>query len=427
MPRVRHVGIGTKLMGWSPAWLVAIGMLTGYFALLLALGGHEAWDELGVPPFTPGFLDLRSLTSGWDCAREGLGEWPDNPCDPLGRPENYPRIWIAASVLGLGQDDTYLIGSVLVVTFFAASIVVLPRQAPVGHAVVYGFALSSPAVMLGVERGNVDLALFGLVVAAGLVMRHTPYGAPAASALVLVAAILKLFPIAAVIMLAGLPRRAAVINVASVTGIFTAYAAATFDDIQTINEVLPQTDDFTYGLHIFGAWLGRLAGDGRVWDVFIIALTLGAAIATRRRLRERLQVGATQELDHFRAGAGIYIATFALGRSSDYRLVFVLLTIPLLVRWASGGQIVAIATLVGVLVTLWLPSGWEASPILDAIIGEWNELTLADGRGLTIDAPAQVLAFIGLTCLLAATFERTPSVVSRDTATCRSATSRLEP
>lgn len=199
--------VGTRFAGSNSARLVLLGILCGYFTLLLALGGHTEWNRLGVPAVEPDFYDLRSVTSGWDCARQHNGTWPVNPCDPGGRPENYPRVWMAASILGLGEDDTYLIGFGIAIAFFVAAILVLSPRAPLGDAVIYGLALCSPAVMFGVERGNVDIALFVLIAAAGLVMRRTGYGAAAASALILLAAILKLFPIAAVGMLARLPGR----------------------------------------------------------------------------------------------------------------------------------------------------------------------------------------------------------------------------
>jgi hypothetical protein len=392
------------MVGASSAWLVVIGIVAGYFALLIALGGHRGWSELGVPPVSPGFFDLRSVTSGWECARQHLGEWPENPCDPWGRPENYPRIWIAASVLGLGQDDTYVIGTLIVVGFFAAAIVVLPRDARIGDALVYALALCSPAVMLGVERGNVDLALFGIVTVAGLVMRRMPHGPAIASALVLLAAILKLFPIAAVGMLTGLARRAAVTCITSVVGLFAVYAAVTFRDIQTIDRVLPQDDEYAYGLHIVGGWLGRLAGSGQVWDASLVVLTAVAALAFRRRLGSRLAMRPSRELDFFCAGAGIYVATFALVRSADYRLAFLLLAIPQLVRWAAAGGGLALATLLGVLVTLWFPTewGWTNLPLLDDVIREWSDVVVAGGVALPLAAPAQLVAFSGLACLLAA-------------------------
>ena len=395
-----------KLVRSSTAWLVLIGMLCGYFALLLALGGHGEWGELGVPPLSPGFFDLRVVTSGWDCTRDHIA-WPNNPCDPAERPMTYPRIWMAASILGLGEDDTYLIGGLIVVTFFATAILVLPRRASLADALVYGLALCSPAVMLGVERGNVDLALFSVVAAAGLVMRRQPWGPPVASTLILVVAVLKLYPIAAIGMLARLPRRTAVLCVATVGGLFAVYAAATFRDIQTIDRNLPQLAEYSYGLHILGGWLGRLVGPGRMWDVGLVALALVAAIVLRRRLRGPLRTGVPRELDLFWAGAGIYVATFALVRSFDYRLVFLLLTIPQLARWAWAGRALPIATLCAVFATLWLPSPWSNVPVLDAAIRRWNELTVADGSSLPIAAPAQALTFVGLTCLLAATFPPT--------------------
>ncbi len=390
-----------KAVGYSSsAWFVLVGIVIGYFTLLLALGGRHAWDGLGVPPASTGFFDLRSVTSGWDCARQHAAAWPNNPCDPEGRPENYPRIWLAASVLGLGGDDTYLIGSLMVVVFFVAAILVLPRQAPAGYAVVYGLALCSPAVMLGVERGNVDIGLFTIVAAAGLLMRRVPYGAPAASALILVAAILKLFPIAAIGMLTGLPRRAAAICISLVGGLFAVYAAATFRDIQTINRVLPQDDEYQYGLHIVGGWLGLFVGPGRMWDGALIALTLAGAFAFRRRLR--IDTSPSRELDFFCAGAGIYVGSFALLRSYDYRLVFLLLTIPQLVRWAAAVRALAIATLCAVFGSLWLPSPWSNVPGLGDVIRQWHDLTRVGDTPLPITAPAQLMAFIGLAMLLAA-------------------------
>ena len=170
---------------------------------------------------------------------------------------------------------------------------------------------------------------------------------------------------------------------------------------------LPQTDDQSYGLHIFGGWLGRMVSPGRMWDVAVIVLAIAVAIAIRRRLRNQVSTVRLRELDLFWAGAGIYVATFVLGRSVEYRLVFLLLTIPQLARWASARQALPIATLCGILLALWLPSPWSNVPVLDDLIRGWDDLTLAGGRPLAITAPAQIIAFIGLTCLLAATLPRT--------------------
>jgi hypothetical protein len=205
-------------------------------------------------------------------------------------------------------------------------------------------------------------------------------------------------------MLTGLPRRVAAVCVSSVLALFALYAVATMGDIRAIDRVLPQDDEYAYGVHITGDWLGHLAGSGSMWDVVLVAATIAAALAIRRPLGARLAMSPSRELDLFCAGAGVYVATFALVRSADYRLAFLLLTVPALARWAAARRVLAVATLVGVLLTLWLPTEWPWAnvPVVEDILRRWNEVAVAGGEILPLGAPAQVLAFVGLACLLAA-------------------------
>ena len=396
------------------AWLLLCGILCGYFSLVLLIGGHAHWSRLGVPALSPGFADLRSVTSGWDCARHHVGSWPANPCDPWRRPENYPRLWMAPAILGFGQSDTYALGAILVVTFFVAAILVLPGDESLGATLIYATALCSPAVMLGVERGNVDILLFAMIVVAGLLMRRTRDGPPIAATLILTAGILKLYPIAAIGMLVLLPRRKALACVAAVAGLFAIYAAATLGDIRTIERVVPQDNYYSYGVHIAGGWLASIVGPGRVWDVALLTAVLAGALALRGTLRRRFGTQATTTLDLFWAGAGIYAVTFALGRSFDYRLAFLLLTIPQLIRWASAGQVFPIATLTAILLTLWLSNPWSNVPVLRTAIQRWNSLTSVRGSSLPIASPFQLAVFAGLVCLLVATAPSFSSQAGQD-------------
>jgi hypothetical protein len=90
-----------------------------------------------------------------------------------------------------------------------------------------------------------------------------------------------------------------------------------------------------------------------------LLLAFGLAVWLAGRLRplpEAARVDRT--FDAFLAGASIYVGTFALpGTNWDYRLVFLLLTIPQLFRWIAGVGPLATASawgLAGVLGTLWL-------------------------------------------------------------------------
>ena len=105
-------------------------MLGIYFALLAALGGYYRWNRLGVPgEDTKSFGDMRSITSAWECARRGISVIYLNPCDPLQRPANYPRIWLAPASLGLGQGSTPALGILVAIAFLFAAVVVLPHRA----------------------------------------------------------------------------------------------------------------------------------------------------------------------------------------------------------------------------------------------------------------------------------------------------------
>ena len=148
----------------------------GYFALIAAIGGYTSWGRLGVPPEgnknNLWFADLRSVTTAWECTRRHIAVLPVNSCDPWQRPANYPRIWLVPSLLGLGQGSTFVLGLVLAALFLVAALAVLPAAAGAGSGALYGAALCSPAVMLGVQRGNVDLAVFAVVVLAVMLSRE---------------------------------------------------------------------------------------------------------------------------------------------------------------------------------------------------------------------------------------------------------------
>src|SRR5205085_2865823 len=131
-----------------------------------------------------------------------------NPCDPFPRPANYPRMWLWPSFLGLGQSSTIVLGVVVAVAFFAGALVLMGRVEKPLDVLVWICLLISPAVMLGVERGNADLIVFPLVVTALVLLGSRATSARvAAHGVFLFAAMLKLFPAFAFIALLRQPRR----------------------------------------------------------------------------------------------------------------------------------------------------------------------------------------------------------------------------
>jgi hypothetical protein len=353
--------------------------LAGYFLLLLALGGQPEWDRLGVPDLQPSFADLRSVTSAWECDRAGTPVLPVNPCDPYGdRPANYPRLWLAPSGLGLGQGSTVALGVASAALFFVALLYVLARGRARGPLLCAAIAIS-PGVMFAVERGNVDLLLFALVALALALFRGSAAARAASHALFLLAAMLKLFPVFAWGVLARQPRRAAIASCLVLGSAFAVYVAVIADTIREIARVAPQEVGLSYGADVLFDSLG--AGDAATWIALVVA---GVAIALLARGRPGAAAAGDEfAVDAFVAGAGVYVASFALWHNFDYRMIFLLLALPQLTIWAGErdrSPVPAPRLMVGALVaTLWL-----------------SLLLRTDPLGFSIDELANWILFVGL-------------------------------
>jgi hypothetical protein len=290
---------------------------------------------------------------------------------------------------------------------------VLPAANRPREAVLYGLAVCSPAVMLGVERGNVDILLFALVVLAVLLFRRSERWSVLTHGLLLLAAILKLFPIFAIGVLFRQPRRRVLIGLGAVVFLFALYLFAIRADLRTLARVTPQPDTFSYGLLIAAKWFA--AGTSAVtslihpreWQAALLLLVVGASLLAQRGGRIHLPratgPAAQRDLDLFVAGAGVYVCSYALARNFDYRLVFLLLTIPQLLHWTRDRRPLAVLALAALLGTLWLDSNMTSQvPLLGSALHSWDELSNFEpfDRPLPIVIIAQLVLFAGLTgCL----------------------------
>ena len=348
----------TALLRARLAHLVLLTIVGAYFIVLWAAGGRSHWDVLGVAPLPFRFGDLRGVTSAWECTRQGLDVLVANPCDPFHRASNYPGIWMAPSHLGLGVGDTVWLGWTIIGVYLAAAVRILESSARVLDAVVYGAALCSPAIMLGVERGNVDLLIFTIVLLAVLLYRRIDRW-PVGHALLLFAAILKLFPIfAAGAFLRDRSRRSLVLLGAVFAG-FAVYCLWILHELRVIWRI-PQAPEYAYGIRTCSEWIASWAGKTslRAIDVGVLALVAVVLLVVRRRWRTWLPAdsgsSARRDLELFVAGAGIYVFSYMLFRSYEYRLVFLLLTLPQLLSWARAGRVVAQLTLFALFAVLYL-------------------------------------------------------------------------
>ncbi len=132
-------------------------------------------------PSPTSFADLANITLTADCIAQGT---PVEPCDPYGRPFQPYAVLPARllSWLGIGLDDTGTLGILLAFTTVGMVIglaILLARSWQRGAAgllftqTAIALTAISPAVVLGMERGQIEQLTAALVVIALLTLTST--------------------------------------------------------------------------------------------------------------------------------------------------------------------------------------------------------------------------------------------------------------
>jgi hypothetical protein len=373
LPRRAAVGIPES---WRPSsgQVLLVGLVALYFLALASLDWY--WPRFGVPAGTGfSFLDFRYWTTAWECVRAGTDVVPVNPCDPRMREFDHPRLWLAPAFLGLGESSTSALGGLIAGSFFASVLALIGRITP-ADAVLYAALICSPAVMLGVERGNTDLIVFVLVFWGVVVARRSArVAAVLGHGLLLLAAMLKLYPVLAWAGLLRRPFRHALPGLIALFVAFAAYVVATREHLETLREIFPRQIQHSYGAPILADSLGL---DGLRGHVLVVAFGcaiagLVVALTLRRGRRRANDVVVPRELALFWAGAGVFVGSYALTHNFNYRLAFLLLAVPQLLRWAvepSPRVSYPRAALTLVLLTMWLGTSISFYPFG---LGEWWE------------------------------------------------------
>jgi hypothetical protein len=360
--------------------LIVAGALFSCLAAICLAGWNgdasKAWRWLGVVHLWPRFTDARAITGGWDSWRMGCDPLYENPGHPCGSLMNYPRLWLVPSIFGFGGGDTTVLACCAVAAFWLMSFLLMGRLTP-GEGCVYALLMCSPAAMLAVERGNSDLILFILVACGIFLLQSRPslgYG------LFLLAGFLKLFPIFALSAAMRERKRLALITIGVVGTAFLVYIALTFPDFVQIWRASSHSGVASYGCTTFAYKIEdslNFRGLHPGYLRWVFAFGLGITIivlmlSVRSGLRLRHSSDAsTRELDAFRIGASIYVGTFLLGSNYEYRLIFLLLTIPQLLIWIKDCKelrLPATRAFWFVIAIMWSTWGLAAVPPLRRLI-----------------------------------------------------------
>lgn len=346
----------TSLDGrWAAAAIVALFFLTlGITAKITHLQIFDLGPYSWVGPMPPYFADLRGVVAGTERMREGIPAWTADLHDPWNRPYNYPKWPLYSDLLGLNRHTVIPFGLGLTALFFASSFYALGRLSLFG-GLAAGIFLVSVSIQYAVVRGNLDIFNF-ILIALALAWRKLP---ALAGIVIAIAASLKLYPLFGFLALLSPPWKKSLIALALGLGVF---GLVELGDLQQVMEANQhswnlKSSELSFGSAILGI---HLIDQYNRPELFFTALATGSMaylllVGITAPLRPTLDLAKidSRQLFAFRLGAGIFLGSFGLGINHDYRCIFLLFCLPLLLQWIAERT-----ALFWSRVTLWLILGY---------------------------------------------------------------------
>jgi hypothetical protein len=365
--------------------------------VLYALGARDLYAAIvshwGVEPFPDAitFGDMQGLLAAWQCHRRGIDVVVADPCDILHRPFNYSPLWEMGAPLGLDIGDTMAAGWLTGLAFLLSLFLLPPPRRPRELPLIL-FATLSTMVVFAVERGNPDLMIFLLAVAAG----YLALGSPAARFLgygaALFAGLLKYYPLT--LLAITLRERFTTFFLLNTTALLliTTFVATSWDDIRrglpTIASGIYYGDMFAAKNLPFGL-AETLIGSGNPRPLglllFALLLFLCAANAARLLRRPGLAEGlarlSPRESIFLAIGGVLIVGCFFAGQNVGYRGIFLLLALPGLIalgRNAADPATERLARIAGLVVVLLMWGEFFRTTLIQAL----RAAALGDGAVL---------------------------------------------
>lgn len=300
------------------------------------------------PPVDHPFLDLRYIFAGVECWAKGIDVYIANPCDPLGRPHGYSPLWLRFAFLP-GQQWTTVAG-LIVDGLFVLALAAFPPPQRWRELPIRLLAILSPPVVFALQRANVDVIMFLMLLgAAGLWVRLLPQRI-AGYALILAAGLLKFYPLIVLATALRERTRVCVMVSAAAGAALLGFAIYFRSELHAMAANIP-TGGYLVG-DMFGAknlpfGLASVLGlPESSWLKILVGAVLAASCAMGMLTLSRWNAlrSAVAGLASFDAalllfGAAVFVGCFLTGQSVGYRGIYLLLVLPgLLALWRGAAD-----------------------------------------------------------------------------------------
>ena len=367
--------------------LSIIALIVILFTLSFSFYGYEAtWQMWNISTMTPHFADVRTITHGAESFANGFDPLYENPEDPWQRKLAYPRVWQSLFSLGLNASHSVAMGATWLIAFLVGITILLKNTD--NKTLLFVFALVlSPATLLGIERGSLDLLMFLIIALAIFAIQRSYF---ISALLIFTGFVLKLFPIFSWVLFVKAERTKFILSTLGALVLVGTYIAINYADFKFIWSYVPRSTDISFGRNVLWMAVGQssesLSFIVRMISILVIigAFLLAYFDPLRSKPKQAITDKNNEQLyqDAFRVGATLYIYIFLLfGNSWDYRLIFLIFTIPQLLKWSSTEcktiKKISKLALLTILLSFWylliakgfsvIPYGIKISFILDEI------------------------------------------------------------
>jgi hypothetical protein len=328
-------------------WFVGLALCAYLLILLISqLVFHDyrfLWRYMGVPAYKDGlFQDLKVITYAMDCLRQGIDPLMDGSCYK-NISFNYPTSWYILQYTGLRSEHTISLAIFLILAFLS-TIYFLVGRLTFKEAVFYSLVIVSPPVMLAIERCNNDIFFFIVFFFALYLLQQKSRIRYLAYVIFSFSAMLKIHPVFA--FGAALREKKSVILKIVLPAIllFVAYVLLYYPEIMKSSKITPRPYDlFSFGSNVVAYYYyeGMLGFPEKLQIIKLIswgftALFLGFFSILAFRMKSGIKIPEENKiLDSFRIGLWMFIGNFLLGNTYDYRLIFLIFSLPQLLIWTK--------------------------------------------------------------------------------------------
>lgn len=294
----------------------------------------------------PGFIDLHVVLYASDRDNQGINPYysvDENCTDKY----NYPYLWLQmCDFLHIGAKDTVIIGF-LFIFLFSLTYSSIFRFNSFKQTLVAFFFMFSPPILFLLERANVDIVVFLLVVfSVYLFSKYTEkIGYYSSLFIILFATFLKLFPFFALpYVFLNVNRKKAIIYISLFFFSFIVYFVVNLDLIKTILKVTPKMWELGYGRNIlFQEFIPesylQIVSFSFVSSVIVVLFLFKKVRYLFRELYIVLD-NKTFTSNLFFVGLFLLSGQFLFGNNYDYRLVYMGLLLPEIVKQYSNNNII---------------------------------------------------------------------------------------